>query len=563
MFDKIKKKGKVWYMNITVTRMILLGLTIGLVTQSSAIRAPNIRPTMGWNSYDCFSYAVTEDTVRNVAKLMADSLKQYGWEYVCVDYIWWIPRVGPGINPQQDADFKPKGAMDAYGRLLPDTTRFPSAKGGAGFKPLADYVHSLGLKFGLHAMRGIPRQAVAAKSPILGSATNATCDQAADMSSSCPWLNHMWGGLDNQACKDYYVSILQLYADWGVDLLKLDDLTYPYSVHEVANYGAAFAACDREIVFSTSPGETPVAQWNHISQWANMWRTLPDLWDNWPELDHAFDVAAAWAETGIMGPGKWPDLDMLPWGHIALYGPIGQPRWSDLTHDQIYAMMGLWCIVRNPLIYGGSLTDNINGSNDIEGKFNMSVLTNKDAIRVNQRSIYNKNITTDVRYPVWCAADSADTSIKYLGVFNRTLSPATVTVVLGSVGVTNFVEKKNIWTGETTPGSAEPTLAVTVPAHGCAFYILNPKEISVIPRTIVRQAPISTRNSILTLGGAFVLPSTYIGKTVALNVYDLAGKHLTRFILKNVVNRTVDIRNVIDAAKGVYLVVPERLPQQH
>lgn len=101
---------------------------------------------MGWNSYDYYDTNVNEEQVRANAEYMAAHLKQYGWEYVVVDIQWY-----------------------AYARLLPCTDKFPSAADGKGFRPLADYIHSLGLKFGIHIMRGIPRSAAEKHCAILGS----------------------------------------------------------------------------------------------------------------------------------------------------------------------------------------------------------------------------------------------------------------------------------------------------------------------------------------------------------------------------------------------------------
>ncbi|MBR6325788.1 MAG: alpha-galactosidase, partial [Lachnospiraceae bacterium] len=117
---------------------------------------------MGWNSWDCYGPSVTEEIVRANARIMAEKLKGSGWEYIVVDIQWYQPTAGAH-------DYVPFAdlTMDAYGRLLPAVNRFPSAADGAGFKPLADYVHSLGLKFGIHIMRGIPRQAVHQNTPVL------------------------------------------------------------------------------------------------------------------------------------------------------------------------------------------------------------------------------------------------------------------------------------------------------------------------------------------------------------------------------------------------------------
>lgn len=112
-------------------------------------------PPMGWNSWDCYGAGVTEEALRENARFMAAHLLPYGWNTLVCDIQWYEPQAkGNEYN-----NFVPV-CMDDYGRLLPAENRFPSAAGGKGFGPIADYCHSLGLRFGIHIMRGIPRQAV-------------------------------------------------------------------------------------------------------------------------------------------------------------------------------------------------------------------------------------------------------------------------------------------------------------------------------------------------------------------------------------------------------------------
>ena len=133
---------------------------------------------MGWNSWDCYGAAVNEETVRKNAEFMAKHLKQYGWEYITVDIQWSAPNA-----KNHDYDPFTELCMDEYSRLIPAENRFPSSAGGKGFAPLAEYVHSLGLKFGIHIMRGIPRQAVHRNTAIKGS--DKTARQIAKTSSIC------------------------------------------------------------------------------------------------------------------------------------------------------------------------------------------------------------------------------------------------------------------------------------------------------------------------------------------------------------------------------------------
>ncbi|MBQ6712499.1 MAG: hypothetical protein IJN28_01755, partial [Selenomonadales bacterium] len=173
-------------------------------------------PPMGWNSWDCYGPAVNEATVRANAEFMAKHLKQYGWDYIVVDIQWSQPTA-------TNHDYHPftELCMDEYSRLIPAENRFPSSAGGKGFAPLAEYVHSLGLKFGIHIMRGIPRQAVHQNTPIKGS--DKTARQIAKTSSICQWNTDMYGvDPEKDGAKAYYDSIFELYAEWGVDFIKID-----------------------------------------------------------------------------------------------------------------------------------------------------------------------------------------------------------------------------------------------------------------------------------------------------------------------------------------------------
>jgi hypothetical protein len=172
---------------------------------------------MGWNSWDSYGTTVREDQVKGNVDVMARDLASHGWQYVVVDIQWYEPNA-------QGHDYEPgaKLAMDEYGRLIPAVNRFPTSANGAGFKPLADYVHGKGLKFGIHIMRGIPRQAVEQHLPIKATFYHAA--DIADKDNPCRWNPDMWGVDTKPGAQAYYDSIAELYASWGVDFIKADDM---------------------------------------------------------------------------------------------------------------------------------------------------------------------------------------------------------------------------------------------------------------------------------------------------------------------------------------------------
>lgn len=285
-------------------------------------------PPMGWNSWDCFGPTVVEDEVKENADYMAEHLKKHGWEYVVVDIRWFVENDKAGGYNQTD----PIYVIDEWGRYTPAVNRFPSAADGKGFKHLADYVHSKGLKFGIHLMRGVPKKAAEMKLPVKG-APGVTCDMIASNDSACTWLRDNFKvDYTKPGAQEYYNSCFDMYADWGVDFVKIDDLSRPYHTAEIEMIRHAIDQTGRPMVLSISPGETPLDKVNHVREHANMWRTVDDFWDNWPHLNYQFDVCAKWAP--YIAPGTWPDSDMLPLGRISIRGERGEERWTRFTPDE-------------------------------------------------------------------------------------------------------------------------------------------------------------------------------------------------------------------------------------
>jgi len=363
-----------------------------------------LTPPMGWNSWDCYGPSVKEAEVKANADYMATNLKQYGWEYIVVDIRWYVDNQTTGTyNSYATSTF----VYDSYGRYMPSPTRFPSAANGAGFKPLADYVHAKGLKFGIHIMRGVPKVAVTNSLPIKGTAkTAANIYTTADQ---CTWLQDNYTVLAAQAgAQEYYNSIFELYASWGVDFVKIDDLSRPYHLDEINLIRNAIDRCGRPIVLSMSPGETPVEQFSHVKTHANMWRTVDDFWDNWSQLNYQFNVCNKWAP--YIAPGTWPDADMLPLGHLAIRGERGVDRQSLFTQDEQYTLMTLWSIFKSPLMFGGNLPDN--------SAFTKALITNDEVLDMHHYSVNNRQFFNTDDQIGW-TADDPKTGDKYVALFNN------------------------------------------------------------------------------------------------------------------------------------------------
>lgn len=421
-------------------------------------------PPMGWNSYNCFGAAVHEDEVKGNAKMMEVHLKRFGWEYVVIDYCWYYPHVGAFNNPPQTDDYSPSLPMDEFGRLLPAIDRFPSAAKGEGFKEMADYIHGLGLKFGIHVMRGIPREAVARKMKVKG--TEYTADQITNY-TECRWLNTMYGlDMDKPGAQAYYNSLFELYAEWGVDFVKVDDISYPYRPKEIEGIRKAIDNCGREIVLSLSPGDgTPGNMAQHLVDNANMWRVSADFWDDWESLKKQFDLLHSWEKS--IGSGHWPDADMIPIGRLNRRGPHdGLERESNFTLPEKHTLMTLWSITRSPLMYGGDLM--------VMRPTELTLLTNAEVLEVNKNSTNNRQLLRTEDRVAW-VADIPGSKDKYLAVFNISDNPTlSKGIKLSDLGFTKSVQIRDLW-NHSDLGSFSDIFLPDIVSHGAGMFKLTEK----------------------------------------------------------------------------------------
>lgn len=416
-------------------------------------------PPLGWNSWDCYGPTVEEHEVKANADYMAKNLKKYGWEYVVVDIRWFVENDKAGGYNQKD----PRYVLDEYGRYQPAVNRFPSAKNGQGFKELAAYVHKKGLKFGIHIMRGIPKVAVNKKLPIAGT-NGITADQIYSTENLCKWLSDNYTvDAKKPGAQEYYNSIFKLYAEWGVDFIKIDDLSAPiYHQDEIELIRNAIDACGRKIVLSTSPGETPFNAATHVSNHANMWRMVNDVWDTWRHITHLMEVSKQWYP--YIKPGTWPDCDMIPLGRLSIRGEVGKDRMTRLNKDEQYTLMTFFSIFRSPLIFGGDLP-----SNDA---FTLSLLTNKEVLKMHRESIdvrllYQQDGKTAI------TSKNSKTGETYLALFNTSETPGLeLKVELADLNLVGKVKVTNLWSGEKL-GVKEGAFAQSLAAHACGLYKLS------------------------------------------------------------------------------------------
>lgn len=405
---------------------------------------------MGWNSWDCYGAAVTEDIVRKNAEFMAKNLKQYGWEYVVVDIQWSAPNA-----KSHEYDPFTELCMDEYSRLIPAENRFPSSAGGKGFAPLAEYVHSLGLKFGIHIMRGIPRQAVHRNTKIKG--TDKTAREIAKTASICAWNTDMYGvDPDKEGARAYYDSIFELYALWGVDFIKCDDIAreLPHEEAELVMLSESLRSCGRDMVLSLSPGAALLEKAELYKQVSDMWRITDDFWDKWELLYAMFERAEKWCTHS--GAGHWPDADMLPIGPILQdYDAANRTKFTE--NEQI-TMLTLWSIFRSPLMIGGEMTG--------FDKFTMSLLTNEEILKMHKNARHSHQVwrreINGSEYILWTAANAEGGG--YFALFNAGEKDGTVKLDLADLEAADKLDCTELWSGEKAvfDGFAE----ISVPSHG-------------------------------------------------------------------------------------------------
>ncbi len=433
------------------------------VNPDSTGNTSSLTPPMGWNSWDSYGTTVNEQQVRSNADWMAAHLKDYGWQYITVDMEWFVTDPKPEGNAR-DSHYQ----VDAYGRFQPAMNRFPSAKDGAGFRPLADYIHGLGLKFGIHILQGVPRTAVRDNLPIADSSFHAP--DAANTGGTCKWNYDYYDLQHNAAGQAYYDSIAKMYASWGVDLIKVDCIAFgPYKGEEIRMLSAALKKTGRPIVLSLSPGPTPLDKEAEVERYATIWRISNDIWDIWhnenayPQgLNDQFTHVAAWASAPRNG--HYPDADMLPLGYLGPAPGWGMPRQTRLTHDEQKTFLTLWAIFRSPLMMGGDLPHN--------DAWTTSLLTNRELLKVDQRARNPRVALSSNEQVVWTSTPE-DRVGYYVAVFNRSEQQQALRYTWAQLGIPDGAyQMRDLWEHKDL-GSAKE-IRVTLAPHASVLYHVQP-----------------------------------------------------------------------------------------
>lgn len=420
-----------------------------------------LKPPMGWNSWDCLGWDANETEVRAAAEYMAKNLKYLGYEYIVIDQMWYGDEKASNFEDfvHETISTKPNYNMDGFGRLLPDTVKYPSARGGKGFKPLANYLHSLGLKFGLHLLRGIPWKAADNNLPIKGTPYKAA--SIAEPDSGCVWYDGFYGvNMSKPGAQEYYNSVFELYSEWGVDFIKADDIV---NIPELEGIGKASRTCSKKIVLSIVGGRFPMEVQKAN---AHMSRLGADFWDVWEMLKRGFPLAAKAAKYAE--PGFWPDLDMLPIGKIGLKISYKGPdsRISNFNKDELHSLLTLYYISRSPLMIGGYLPET--------DTLTLNLLKNKEALFVNRDCINSRQIKFKNAIIIW-AADIPGCDDKYLAFFNQWESsePINIKVTWSQLGLKgNEYKVHDLWSKKDL-GIFKDDFSAAVKAHDAGLYKIS------------------------------------------------------------------------------------------
>jgi hypothetical protein len=411
-----------------------------------------LTPAMGWSSWSFLRHDPTESGIEAQALAMKKSgLAGVGYQYVNIDDFWY------GCPGSQGPD------VDSYGRWAINAAAFPAAGSENGIQATADYVHHLGLKFGLYLTPGISAQAVAQNTPVQG--TSYTADEIAEPSVS--ENNYNCGGMDGidyskPGAQQFIDSWADELASWGVDYVKLDGVG-SFDIPDVQAWSSALRQTGRPVhlELSNSLSVSDASTWQ---QYSNGWRTGGDIecycsstsypLTDWSSIESRFDQVAEWQPYG--GPGAYNDYDSVEVGNGAAD--------DGLTYDESMTQLSLWSLASAPLLLGTDLTNLT--------KPGLALLKNRAVIAVDQDGIDASRLVNTSSAQVFAKKEKAGDVDA--GLFNTSGSSETITTSAAALGLpagTDYLVS-NLWTGNKTETAG--TVSEIVPSHGAALLRITP-----------------------------------------------------------------------------------------
>ncbi len=434
------------------------------------------KPPLGWNSFDSFGGYLYEEAAFAQLEAFSEKLAPHGYEYFVVDIGWYGEyELVPGTKFPSPNNYKHAGDihLDEWARPQPSRCYFPN-----GFGALADRIHELGLKFGIHMMRGIPRKAVELDLPIKGSF--ATAADIANTDSTCVWGHYNYGiNMAKEGAQAYYDSLVELFASWEVDFIKADDITsFPA---EVDAYAIAIEKCNRPMVLSLSHGGEANDSFIPTYRKSDMVRITKDIWDDVESIDRSFNAWAYWREH--TKPGFWPDLDMIPFGDLQTLSPEpstevldeginpalcgkGWARPCQLNLSEKQTFITQRALSASPLFPGG---DNVTLS-----KEDIRLLTHPKMLECNQNGISAEILYMIGDAQVWRAEHRTEIGKGWLGVFNRDPSrtPERITLTPDGLKLNENTQLFDIW-HDSDLGTLGEQPRLVIPPTGVFFIEYN------------------------------------------------------------------------------------------
>ncbi|MEQ8418715.1 MAG: glycoside hydrolase family 27 protein [Arenibacter algicola] len=415
-----------------------------------------INPPMGWNSFDSYGVYLHEEAAMDNLEAFAQKLKPYGYEYFVMDAGWFGEfelREGTLFPAEKHAKIV---NINEFGLLQPSETYFPN-----GLQPIIDRCHELGIKFGIHLMRGIPRLAAQRNTIIKG--TNIHAQEIIDTVNVCKWNPQNYGiDMSKPGAQEFYNSLINQLAAWGVDFIKYDDIVpYPEEVEAVTK---AIAQNGRPIVLSLSPGNSVREDAINFYKKAHMLRVTSDIWDDQKGIDKCFSAWKKW--QGNEQPGFWIDMDMIPFGQLQLMNPEpksaegkdqyeskedkenlvalaghGHTRWSNFSKDQMYTFITMRAMAASPLMMGGDLPT--------LDDFSFTLITNEEIIACNQNGIMGHLVYDKKNLEIWNTPKKGNEN-GWIGVFNRSKNAQSILPTPTELGLSSDKEYAlvDIWNQE-------------------------------------------------------------------------------------------------------------------
>jgi hypothetical protein len=434
---------------------LLIALLAGGILHNASAEDNGLErtPVLGWSSWSFLRKNPTADQVKAQALALQNfGLQKIGYQYVNLDDFWYQCPGPQGPN------------VDPYGRWLTDSSKFPPQGDTDGMKVMADYVHSLGMKFGIYVTPGISRQAVSRNTPIKG--TSYTAAQVAD--PSVKENNYNCKGMvridyDKPGAQEYTNSWVNMLAAWGVDYIKIDGMKNSNAA-DVEAWSNAIRQSGRPMILDVTQGNLTTAVVPTLMKYANQWEFAPDVecyrcekhgssypLTSWADVAKRFNYVAEWQPYA--GPGAFNDYDSIE---------VGNGSNDGLTPVERQTQISLWALGAAPFILGVDLTH-------LDPTDLQKYLQNSAVLAVDQDSIAAKRVVNTGNRQVFAKREPNGDTI--VGLFNTGRTPEEVSVPASAAGVPENergYSLHDLWTGETRKTSS--TISAVVPSHGVVLY---------------------------------------------------------------------------------------------